>query len=229
MSKFYQAKTGSANQSQDFKKLKTDPSYTVILIDKSGSMSSYTDEVIEGYNFVIDSLRNSKSTREGAHFITTVLFSDDYEIIQEMAKLSRTKGKDKIIPLTAGEAPNGNFYPLGTTALYDCLYDALESMLQILDIARDNGFYPKLNIALISDGEDNVSVRKPESVRDIIMKLRAEEYLKVSTVLGLLDDKFTEDMLERLRKTLGFESSFPLSKSSKEFRRVFKEMSMLIS
>ena len=228
MSKFYQAKTGSGNQGLDFKKLKTDPSYTVILIDKSGSMSSYTDQVIDGYNYVIDSLRESKSTRDGAHFITTVLFSDDYEIVQEMVKLSRRKGMDKIIPLTAGEAPDGNFYPLGPTALYDCLYDALDSMGQILDIAKDNKVYPQLNIALISDGLDNVSTRKSQAVRDIIARLRAEEYLKVSVVLGLLDDKFTEDMLEDLRTTLGFERSFSLSKSAKEFRRVFKEMSMLI-
>lgn len=233
-SRFYQEKSKTTIQgasrkvSFDASKLRTDPSYTVFLIDKSGSMGRYTQKVIDAYEASIDNLRKSASTKTGSHFITTALFNDSYEVIQELVKLSPVKGKDRIIALKEGQPPEGNFYPIGTTALYDCLYEALDSMLQVMNIAADQGVMARLNIALISDGEDNMSKRDPSALRDIIQQLRQEEFLKVSVVIGLLDDKFTEDMLEEIRRNTGFERSVSISSSAKDFRRVFLEASSLI-
>ena len=233
-SSFYQAKSKVTIQgapgkvSFDASKVKGEPSYTVFLIDKSGSMSKYAQAVIDAYEASIDNLRKSASTKRGRHFITTALFNDSYEVIQELVKLSPVKGKDGIIPLKEGLPPAGNFYPSGPTALYDCLYEALDSMLQVLNIAADNGVMARLNLALISDGEDNMSQRSTEALREIIQQLRAEEFLKVSVVIGLLSDNFTAEMLEDIRQKTGFERTVSISTAAKDFRRVFLEASSLI-
>ena len=101
-------------------------------------------------------------------------------------------------------------------------------MLQVLNIAADQGVMARLNIALISDGIDNMSKRDPSALRDIIKQLRQEEFLKVSVVIGLLDEKFTAEMLEEIRQNTGFERSVSISTSAKDFRRVFLEASSLI-
>ncbi|MBQ9434207.1 MAG: VWA domain-containing protein [Synergistaceae bacterium] len=232
--RFYQEKRKSTVQGASSKislgasQLRKDPSYTFFLIDRSGSMGRYTQKVIDAYEASIDNLRKSASAKTGAHFITTALFNDSYEIIQEIVKLHPVKGKDGIIPLVEGQPPAGNFYPTGTTALYDCLYEALDTMLQILNLTANQGVVPRLNIALISDGEDNMSTRDTSALRGIITQLRQEEFLKVSVVIGLLDDRFTADMLEEIRQTTGFEKSVSISSSAQDFRRAFLEASSLI-
>ena len=233
--RFYQAKgkvtiqCTSRKISFDVSKIKTDPSYTFFMLDKSGSMSKYAQAVIDAYETSIDNLRKSASTRNGSHFITTALFNDSYEVIQELVKLSPVKGKDGIISLKEGLPPDGNFYPSGTTALYDCLYEALDSILQILKLTADQGVIPRLNIALISDGEDNMSQRDNSELRKIIKQLRNEEFLKVSVVIGLLSKDFTEEMLEDIRRKTGFERSVSISTAEKDFRRVFLEFSSMVS
>ena len=118
----------------DWYRLKYEPVYTLFLIDRSGSMVRHTQEVIGVYDAAIDVLRKRPAAKRGSHFITTVLFSEDLEVIQELEKLSPKKGKDRIIDLKEGLPPEGNFYPSGRTALYDCLYEALGNMLQVLNI-----------------------------------------------------------------------------------------------
>lgn len=203
--------------------LRTDPTLTVVLVDESGSMDSYTDKVVEGYEIMVDNFRKSSSTKRGAHFIALAKFAEEYEAIQAPAKLSPVKGKDSIIMLKGGV----NYSPAGLTALYDCLYVAFDEILAEMKEMEEQGVRPRLNIALISDGEDTMSERDPSELRDMVRTLKREEYLKRSVVLGLLDDKFTEDMLEKIRDNIGFDKAISLNKSAKEIRRAFLEASTI--
>ena len=213
------------SKSEKFSSLRTDPTYTVVLVDESGSMYDYAEQVIQGYEIMLDNFRKSSSTKRGAHYITLALFAEEYEVLQEAEKLSPVKGKDNVILLRKGQKPAGNYNPDGMTALYDCLYDAFGDILQVMKEMEAQGVRPRLNVALISDGEDTMSQRDPTDLRNIVRTLKKEEYLKRSVVLGLLDKGFTEDKLEKIRSDIGFDNAISLNKSAKEFRRAFLEAS----
>ena len=214
-------RTAVKRTSKGFGRLTRDPLYTVVLIDESGSMENYADRVIEGYEIMIDTFRKSAITKQGAHFVTLAKFAEQFNILQEAEKLSPVKGKDNIILLRKGQKPDGNYSPYGMTALYDCLYEAFVDILQVIKEMESQGVRPRLNIALISDGEDTQSSRDPSELRSIVHKLKTEEYLMRSVVLGLLDEKFTEAALEKIRSDIGFDEAISLNKSAKEIRRTF--------
>lgn len=215
------SRAATRSDPKGFVRLKRDPLYTVVLIDESWSMENYADRVIEGHGIMIDTFRKSAITKQGAHFITLAKFAEKYEVLQEAERLSPVKGKDNIMLLSKGQKPDGNYCPYGMTALYDCLYDAFGDILQVMKEMEAQGVRPRLNIALISDGEDTMSNRDPSDLRNIVRKLKTEEYLMRSVVLGLLDDKFTEAALEKIRSDIGFDEAISLSKSAKEIRRTF--------
>ena len=208
-------------KSKGLGRLTRDPLYSVVLIDESWSMENYADRVVEGHEIMIDTFRKSAITKQGAHFITLAKFAEQYDVLQEAEKLSPVKGKDNVMLLRKGQKPDGNYCPYGMTALYDCLYDAFGDILQVMKEMEAQGVRPRLNIALISDGEDTMSNRDPSDLRSIVRNLKTEEYLMRSVVLGLLDDKFTEAELEKIRADIGFDEAISLSKSAKEIRRTF--------
>ena len=208
----------------DLSSLRRDPDWTFFLIDNSGSMVKHTQKVIDAYETSIDNLRRMPRTKMGCHFITTALFAEDLAVIQEFEKLHPVKGKDGIIPLVEGQPPAGNFYPTGRTALYDCLYEVLDSMLQIVNLTTDQGILPRLNIVLFTNGKDNCSVRNRETLKEVIEQLSIEEFLRVSLVVGILDDDFTADDLETLRQDIGFMRSISIGRNSEDFARDFRNM-----
>lgn len=211
-------------------------SFTFILVDESLSMRPYAQNVAKGYEIMIDNLRSSNSTKQNVHFITLAAFAKDYRVIQESEKLSLQKGKDKIVTLKVGQPPEGNYFPDGITALYDCLYEALNSIIKINELLNSQGLYPKFNIALISDGEDVASARDPKILKDLMLQLRESGTLNSSVVLGLLDKSFTQEKLNNIKNTIGFESAIRLEKDdlagqsseqAKKMRRAFKEASQI--
>ena len=206
----------------DLSSLRHDPDCTFFLIDNSGSMVKHTQKVIDAYEASIDNLRRRPSTKMGCHFITTALFAEDLAVIQEFEKLNPVKGRDKLIPLVEGLPPEGNFYPKGRTALYDCLYEVLESMLQVVNLTADQGFIPRLNIVLFTNGKDNCSVREREALKEVIERLSLEEFLMVSLVVGILDDDFTADDLKTLRQDIAFRHAISVDRNSEDFARYFR-------
>lgn len=209
-------RTETPRKSQQFTGLRTDPTYTVVLVDESGSMSNYVDQVVEGYEIMLDNFRKSAVTKKDAHYITLAVFAEEYNVLQEVEKLSPVKSKDNVMKLCAGQ----NYNPVGMTALYECLYNALWDILNVMKDMEAQGVHPRLNIALISDGDDTMN-GDPQKVRNIVLKLKKEEYLARANVLGLLDKKFTKEKLEEIRSNLGFDMAIPLDKSAKDFRRAF--------
>jgi hypothetical protein len=116
----------------------------VVVLDRSGSMSSIGQATVEGFNKFLDEQKNS----EGEAFITLVQFDDRYEMDYQSLPV-----KDAT-PLILGE----NFIPRGSTALFDAVGKTIEE----LNTDRDVVF------VIITDGEENSSKTYK---REAIMKM----------------------------------------------------------
>ena len=129
----------------DTKKIKNlEQTEIVVVLDRSGSMSSIGKATVEGFNKFLDEQKNS----EGEAFITLVQFDDRYEMDYQGLPV-----KDAT-PLVLGE----NFIPRGSTALFDAVGKTIED----LNTDRDVVF------VIITDGEENSSKTYR---REAIMKM----------------------------------------------------------
>ena len=116
----------------------------VVVLDRSGSMSSISKSTVEGFNTFLNEQQNA----EGEAFITLVQFDDRYEVDYKSIPVNEAK------PLIDGET----FKPRGMTALLD----AIGKTVNELETDRDVVF------VIITDGAENAS---REYQRDAIMNM----------------------------------------------------------
>lgn len=117
----------------------------VVVLDRSGSMSSISKSTVEGFNTFLMEQQNA----QGEAYITLVQFDDQYEV------------NYKSIPVK--EAMNlvdrETFIPRGSTALYD----AIGKTINELDTTRDVVF------VIITDGYENSSREfRADAIKKII-------------------------------------------------------------
>lgn len=106
----------------------------IFVLDKSGSMSSNTEETISSFNEYLEKEKKNKfKTR-----ITTILFSDDYSYLHKGLDISKVK------PLTSDD-----YYVGGCTALYDAIGNSINYI--------DRCDTDKVMFIIITDGYENAS------------------------------------------------------------------------
>lgn len=204
-------------QTPDLDDVEYDPVFTCIVIDKSGSMGCCQNALVESQNLMIEALRDSAITRHGAHLISQYQFDDKLLTIHNAETLAAHKGNDNVALLTSDL-----YRPGGQTALYKSLHMVLQDMMALLSASRDQGSNAKFVIVLVSDGADNIGGVNPENIRGLIKQLQDKNILKTSIVIGLLNENFSEQQLEDIRKTLGFEKSLVCDQSSpRKIRETF--------
>ena len=81
----------------------------VFILDRSGSMHGLEGDTIGGFNSMIE----KQKTAYGEAYVSTVLFSNDSEVVHDRVSL------DKIKPMTRND-----YVPSGCTALMDAIGDA---------------------------------------------------------------------------------------------------------
>ena len=116
----------------------------VFLLDRSGSMAGIEEDTIGGYNSYLEK-EKGKNVR-----VTTVLFDDQYEVLNNMVSIDEVKN------LTKNE-----YYVRGCTALYD----AIGKTISIMDQKKAK----KVIFVITTDGLENASKEyKKEQVKKII-------------------------------------------------------------
>ena len=113
----------------------------VIIIDKSGSMHGLEDDVIGGYNSLIE-----KQKQEGETKVTTVFFSSDMTIINEDMDIKEIKPLDK-----------RSYCPTGCTALLDAVGNTI-GLVKAKHAKLTSEELPKHTIfSIMTDGLENAS------------------------------------------------------------------------
>ena len=111
----------------------------VFIIDRSGSMSGLEDDTIGGFNSMIE-----KQKKEGNAIVSTILFSDDIEILHDRVEL------DKIKKMTDKE-----YYVTASTALLDAVGGTIE---RIEHKQNESENVPDATLfVIITDGMENSS------------------------------------------------------------------------
>lgn len=118
--------------------------YNLIILDESGSMESIKQSTINGFNELVQSIRNSaKETSEIKQFVN--VFSFNGIKIKEQLELTNA--------MEAKEISAKTYQPNDNTPLYDAIGFAVNKLR--VAIHSETGY--KVLVTIITDGEENSS------------------------------------------------------------------------
>lgn len=149
--KISQMSVGILNEVRDY--LKANKTELIFFIDKSTSCKSSAPAIIKGFNELIAKEKRSEYTTR----ITTILFGDEFETLHYREDINRI--------------PSFNYVPYGNTLLFDTLKPNLEKLKH--DWLNDPSKAPKVLVTIMTDGDDNISMRNnQQTVRNIISECK---------------------------------------------------------
>lgn len=160
----------------------------VVVLDKSGSVSSFQDVMNTALRdvFMVE-LKNSH--RKNDIVVKCIEFNN---------QVSHKSGFMPILNLPDDYLELKN--PTGTTALYDAVLQALEHVQQYRDDLEDQGVNVRTCVFICTDGEDNSSgIQSAPKIRQIVENLRKQEVGATFTinVLGVgTDSEFRNACIE---------------------------------
>ena len=155
----------------------------VFIIDESGSMSSSVNDVIGGFNSVIE---KQKEIKDGKCTVSLYRFSSN--VTKEFV------GKD------INEIPKFEYYPCGMTALYDGTGTAIDEIGKWLSEMKEEDRPSKTMVVIMTDGEENNSHEYSASKVKEMIKHQEEKYSWEFVYMGF-DLRNINDA-----KTLGFKN-----------------------
>lgn len=169
--------------------------YIALVLDKSGSMGSIKDSIIEAFNDNIETLK--KETEGMITKVCLVVFSThgNQSVPLWMADL------DSVKPLT-----EKNYQPGGMTAMYDAVGYTLKRLSE--DTKNETGDISYL-VTVVSDGHENDSKNYKGSDIAEMIQARNEDGRWTITYVGANQDlsKVAKDMKLSSANTLNFDAS----------------------
>ena len=114
----------------------------LFILDESYSLYDFRQAVIDGYDQNVEALKGSKARDE--ILLTSWAFNNSSRLLHSYLSL------DLIDPLK-------DYHPDGNTALYKTILDGLTSLIQYEQELKDQGMRVKIDVGVITDGQDNQS------------------------------------------------------------------------
>lgn len=155
--------------------MKLDLTEIVAILDKSGSMSSLTDDTIGGYNEFIE----GQKQLSGSAVLTTVFFNHEYQLVHN--------GKDikKVKKITRKDYVAG-----GNTALLDALGKTINDIGLKLHNTPEENRPGKVIFFIITDGQENSSREfSQEKIKEMV-ELQKNTYAWEFIFMGANIDAF---------------------------------------
>lgn len=129
--------------------------HIICILDRSGSMGTIMDDSIGGFN---NFLKTQKELPDEAT-ITIALFDDRYELIYDSVDIKNAR-----------ELTNKDWFPRGTTALFDAIGKTINTeKSKLIELGDDKP--SKVIVCIVTDGYENAS---KEYTRDSIKNLISE-------------------------------------------------------
>ena len=191
-------------------KIYSQPVFASLLIDSSGSMFPYRDQVIDSHKKALNALRHSAVCMEGSLFLSQHIFNSQHTILNTLSMVD-SEGKDSIVKLN-----RENYNPHFTTALYDTLFEVLMRLhMEAEQLKENKGTKPNITIGILTDGYDNDSTtHSSEDIRKLMDHLHEQKLIQGSVVIGWTDEKeLKEADLEKLRQSIGFDKYIAINRS----------------
>jgi len=153
----------------------TDPNYTALLIilDRSGSMSSIREDMVGG----LEELIASQAAEPGMLTIDIVTFDDQIEHTHSFAQPDNVKVE---------------LVPRGSTALYDAVGVGMNGFVQALAQLPEHARPSTVLVTIVTDGQENASREyTPKLVSQMITQQREHSDWDIS-FLGANQDAILE-------------------------------------
>lgn len=229
-----------------FKVMKGDPSYLVLLLDVSFSMSVVANELASAQNACIDALAGSWAAKNNRLLVKQIFFGETFQEWHSYEKLSSETSANQVgrlpIPFNISEPPGWLSLPSGrSTALYASIHDALESIGEEFDEARKSGLNASFYIGVVTDSADKVGACSPDDIKHILNDFREDlgeergPIVNQSVIVTLVSpDGLPEFEAKKLSKEMGFDQHLAIDLSmrklelEKAIRRAFILISKLI-
>ena len=129
----------------------------VFILDKSGSMGGQEENTISSFNEYLE----KEKKNEYDTYITTVLFSDNYNILHDRVNVKKVK-----------KLTNKDYFVEGCTALYDALGNTINSMKH-----KDTD---KVLFIIITDGYENASKEyNQKTIKKLIKDNKEFEFIYI--------------------------------------------------
>ena len=141
--------------------MKKDLTEMVFILDRSGSMAGMEKDTIGGFNGMIERQKQA----DGEALVSTVLFSNESEVIHDRVKLEEVK------PLTEKE-----YYVGGCTALIDAIGQAIHHIGNVHKYAREEDVPEHTIFIITTDGMENASHRYTSDEVKAMVKKEEEKY-----------------------------------------------------
>lgn len=153
----------------------------VFIIDKSGSMSGMEADTIGGFNAMLE----KQKKEDGKCYVSTVLFSNDSEILHDRLDLSQVK------PMTEREYSVG-----GCTALMDAIGGAIHHVESIHKYARSEDVPAHTLFLITTDGMENAShTYSAAKVKEMIKRQEKENGWEFIFIAANIDAAETADSI----------------------------------
>jgi len=138
--------------------MKQNYSDITVVLDRSGSMGSLTEEVIGSFNNFLDEQKKV----EGEATFTLIQFDDQYEVNFDAIDLQKTSHLDE-----------NTYVPRGMTALFDAVGKAIISTGKRLNDMEESVRPEKVIFLIQTDGEENAS--KEFSLKKVKSMIREQQ------------------------------------------------------
>ena len=113
----------------------------VIIIDRSGSMEPLREDVIGGFNSLIE-----EQKKEGETIVTTIFFNDSIKFLHERINIKEIKPLDKRA-----------YRPSGCTALLDAIGDGIAFIKSKHASTKEENLPKHTIFSIMTDGLENAS------------------------------------------------------------------------
>lgn len=172
--------------------MKENYTHISVVLDRSGSMMSMRNEVINGFNEFIA----GQKAVEGEATLTMAQFDDHYELLHNMANL-----KD------VNELTVTTFQPRGSTALLDAMGKIITDVRSKIHEMDEADKPSKVIFVFITDGQENASSKfKRKDIFGMIQDQRDEENWEF-VFIGANQDAIAEGSSLGIRYNMNWETS----------------------
>lgn len=188
----------------------------VFIIDKSGSVFKYVDELNNAWNEFIT--RMQKSHHANKIMVSVIEFNHNVDVVHGFRPISELKPIDMRPRID------------GTTALYNAVETGLKNALDYRKDLENSGVNCKTLLFVITDGDDNQSGGPPAAakVKDLIQELLQEErnFMSFESILFGVGE---EAKFEEAQQLMGIKHLAKVGTSADDIRKMIGMISQSIT
>jgi len=176
-----------------------------LVVDVSGSVSPYRDEIEACLKQVIESCHFQ--ARSEHLLIRLSVFNSNLREHHGFKELAQINPDDYRSTLRTG----------GATALFDASFECFDTTAHYGRLLAQGGIAVNALAFVITDGQDNSSSRAPDQIRQLIDTIRRDETLTGFTTIlvGVGGDSSTSTYLNQFHQAAGFDQYIDLGAATK--------------